>query len=89
MRTLRWTGIIVCAAIAVFDFVGAVIDLTENWAGGFGRSLAITGFFGLSAVLLWRRPGWKRAGMAFGLLILGIVVLYVVLIKLRAHGFID
>ncbi len=64
----------------------AVIDLAESEASGLlGNSAA--GLFGLSAGVLWRRSGRKRTGMAFGLLILGIVTLYVVLVEFRAHGY--
>jgi hypothetical protein len=87
MQPLRWTGVTVCAVLAVFGLVYAVIDVTKDWAGGFGRNLAVAGLFGVSAVLLWRRPGWRRTGVAFGLLILGVFVLYVVLVELHAHGY--
>jgi hypothetical protein len=49
--------------------------------------LAWAGLFGVSAVLLWRRPGWRRTSVAFGLLVLGVVVLYIVLVELRMHGY--
>jgi hypothetical protein len=41
---------------------------------------------GVSAFLLWRRGGWRRAGVAFGLLMLGLVVLYIVLVELHSGG---
>lgn len=87
VQALRWTGITICAALAMYSLVYAIIDLTKDWAGGFGSNTAWTGLFGVSAVLLWRRPGWRRTGAAFGLLILGIVVLYIVLVELRHHGY--
>jgi hypothetical protein len=34
----------------VFGLVYAVIDGTKDWAGGFGRNLAVAGLFGVSAV---------------------------------------
>jgi hypothetical protein len=42
--------------------------------------------FGVSAVLLWRRVGWRRAGVVFGLLMLGFVVLYIVLVEVHSGG---
>lgn len=87
MQPLRWTGVTVCAALALVSLVYAVIDLTEDWAGGFGSRLAWAGLFGVSAVLLWRRAGWRRVGVAFGLLMLGVVVLYIVLVELHMHGY--
>ena len=77
MTPRRQTGITVCAVLAVVSLVYAVIGLTEDWVRGFGSTLALAGLFGVSAVLLWRRPGWRRTGVAFGLLILGIVALYI------------
>jgi hypothetical protein len=50
MQPLRWTGVTVCAVLAVFGLVYAVIDGTKDWAGGFGRNLAVAGLFGVSAV---------------------------------------
>jgi hypothetical protein len=87
MQPLRWTGVTVFAALAVVSLVYAVIDLTEEWAAGFGSGLAWAGLFGVSAFLLWRRAGWRRVGLAFGLLMLGIVVLYLVLVQLKMHGY--
>lgn len=87
MQPLRWTGVAVCGALAVLSFVYAVIALTEDWARGLGAWLAEAGFFGVSAVLLWRSPGWRRTAVAFGLLILGVAVLYVVLVELHSHGY--
>jgi hypothetical protein len=87
MQTLRRTGIIICAALAVLSLVFAVIDLAQDWARGFGSNLAWMGLFGVSAVVLWRHPGWRRTGVAFGLLILGIVVLYIVLVELHSHRY--
>jgi hypothetical protein len=82
----RWAGFTACAALAVVSLVYAVIALTEDWVGGFGGRLAWAGLFGVSAVLLWRRAGWRRVGVAFGLLMLGIVVLYVVLVEWQSGG---
>jgi hypothetical protein len=87
MQPLRWTGVTVCAALAVVSLVYAVTALSEDWAGGFGSRLAWAGLFGVSAVLLWRHAGWKRVGVAFGLLMLGVFVLYIVLVELRTHGY--
>ena len=87
MQPLRWTGVTVCAALAVVSLVYAVTALSEDWAGGFGARLAWAGLFGVSAVLLWRHAGWKRVGVAFGLLMLGVFVLYIVLVELRTHGY--
>lgn len=87
MQPLRWAGITICAALAAVSLVYAVIYLTESSAGPFGSNLAFAGLFGVSAVLLWRRPGWRRTGIAFGLLILGVFVLYIVLVELRKHGY--
>ena len=36
MKPLRWTGVTLCAALAVVSLVYAVIALTEDWVGGFG-----------------------------------------------------
>ena len=68
------------------SLVYGVIDLTEGWLGRGGSNLASSGLFGVSAVLLWLRAGWRRAGVASGLLILYFVVLYIVLAELHTHG---
>jgi len=31
--------------------------------------------------------GWRRVGVVFGLLMLGFVVLYIVLVELHTHGY--
>lgn len=82
----RWIGIVVCAVLAVASLVYGVIDLSEGWLRGGGSYLAYAGLFGVSAVLLWRRPGWRRAGVASGLLIVYFVVLYIVLAEVHNHG---
>jgi hypothetical protein len=84
---MRWTGVTVCAGIAVASLVYGVIDLEEGWGLGRGGSyLGWAGLFGVSAVLLWRRPGWRRTVVAIGLLILYFVVLYLVLVEVHNHG---
>jgi hypothetical protein len=50
------------------------------------RPLRWTGF-AVSAVLLRRRVGWRRAGGALGMLMLGLVVLYIVLVELHSQGY--
>jgi hypothetical protein len=42
--------------------------------------------FGVSAVLLWRRVGWRRASVVYGLLMLGFVVEYIVLVEVESGG---
>jgi hypothetical protein len=86
MRTTRGIGTTVCAVLAAFFLVFGVIALTRDWARAIGSNFGLAAVFGVSAVLLWRRPGWRRVGVAFGLLILGLLVLYLVLVELHAHG---
>ena len=83
---MRWTGITVCAVIAVFALVYGVIELTEGLLRVGGSNLGWAGLFSVSALLLWRRPGWRRTGLAIGLLILYFVVLYLVLVEVHNHG---
>ena len=63
-----------------------VIYLAKGWLGVGGSNLAWAGLFGVSAVLLWRGVNWRRVGLAFGLLILYIVVLYIVLAEVHNNG---
>jgi hypothetical protein len=88
VQTLRWTGITVCAALAGISFVYGIIYLTEDWPSRAAVSnLGWAALFGVSAVLLWRRVGWRRAGVAFGLLMLVYVVAFIVLVELHTHGY--
>ena len=84
----RWAGITVCAAIAGISLVYGIVYLTEGQGAtrGVVSNLGWAALFGLSAVLLWRRVGWRRSGLAFGLLILVFVVAYLVLVELRSGG---
>jgi hypothetical protein len=66
--------------------VYGIVYLTEGTYGPGGSNLGWAGLFGVSAYLLWRRGGWRRAGVAFGLLILGLGVLYIVLVELHSGG---
>lgn len=87
MHALRWTGIIVFAILAVATLVSAVIALAEDRARIFGWSMVEAGLLGILAVVLWRRPGGKRTGVAFGLWVLASVALYLVLFELHYHGY--
>jgi hypothetical protein len=89
MQTLRRTAITVCALLAVFFLVYGIIALTEDYAKGIASNFGFAAVFGISGVLLWRRPGWRRVVLAFGLLVLALVVLYIVLVELRHHGHLD
>ena len=84
--TWRWAGFTVCAVLAVVGLVYGIVYLTEAAYGPGGSNLAWAGLFGVSAFLLWHRGGWRRAGVAFGLLILGLVLLYIVLVELHSGG---
>jgi hypothetical protein len=86
VQARRWIGLAVCAVLAVASLVYGVIGLTEGSLRLGGSYLAYAGLLGVSAVLLWRRPGWKRAGVACGLLIVYFVVLYIVLAEVHNHG---
>jgi hypothetical protein len=86
VQARRRIGIVVCAVLAAASLVYGVIELTEGWLRLGGSYLAYAGLFGVSAVLFRRRPGWRRAGVAFGLLILYVVVLYIVLVAVHNHG---
>jgi hypothetical protein len=87
MQTLRWTGITVCAALAGISPVYGVIYVTEDWPSrGAVANLGWAALFGVSAVLLWRRVGWRRAGVVFGLMLV-YVAAAIVLIELHAHGY--
>lgn len=83
--TLRSIGTAVCAALAGISLAYGIVALTEGYARGTGSNLAFAGLFGVSAVLLWRRAGWRCAGVAFGLLMVALVVLYIVLVELHTH----
>jgi hypothetical protein len=87
LQTLRLTGAIVCAALAVASLAYAIIALTRDWAAGLGWYLVYAGLLGVSAVLLWRRPGWRHTGVAIGLWVVGSVALYVVIVELYGHGY--
>ena len=86
-RALRWTGITVCAVLAVVSLVYALIGLAQDGGARFGWGLVWAGLFGVSAVLLWRRAGRRRAAVAFGLWVLGSVALYVVIVELHMRGY--
>jgi hypothetical protein len=86
MPTLRQTGITVCALVAAASLVYGVIELANGSGRVGGSYLAWAGLFGVSAELMRSRAGWRRVGAYFGLLMLGVVVLYVVLVELHAHG---
>jgi hypothetical protein len=73
-------------ALAGVGLVYGIVYLTEGAYGAGGSRLGWAGLFGVSAFLLWRRGGWRCAGVAFGLLILGLVVLYIVLVELHSGG---
>lgn len=62
----------------VFLTEGATRDVVSDWAWA--------ALFGVSAALLWRGVGWRRAGAVFRLLMLAFVVLYVVLVELHSGG---
>ena len=83
----RWAGATVCAALAVVGLVYGIIYLTEGSTRGVVSNWAWATLFGVSAVLLWRRVGSRRVGVVFGLLMLGFVALYIVLVELRTHGY--
>jgi hypothetical protein len=87
VQALRWTGIATCAVLAGLSLVFGIVDLTRGWAGGTASKLGWAVLLGVSASLLWRRPGWRRAGAVFGLLILGFVVAWFVLVELHTHGY--
>jgi hypothetical protein len=70
----------------VVGLVYGIVYLTEGAYGAGGSNLGWAGLLGVSAFLLWRRGGWRRAGVAFGLLMLGLVVLYIVLVELHSGG---
>jgi len=89
MHTLRLIGVIVCAGLAVASFVYAVVALTESWARGFGTYLVWAGLLGGAAALLWCRASWRRVGTAFGLWVLGSVALYIVIVELHGHGYLQ
>jgi hypothetical protein len=82
----RWVAVAACAVLAVVSFVGGLVFLTEGATRGFVSDWGWAALFGVSAVLLWRRVGWRRAGVVFGLLMLGFVVLYIVLVELHSGG---
>lgn len=86
VQARRRIGIVVCALLAGASLVYGVIELMEGWLRLGGSYVAYAGLFGVSAVLLWRRPGWRRAGVAFGLFILYVVVLYIVVVEVHNHG---
>lgn len=52
---LRWTGITVCAVLAVVALVGGIIYLTEGFTKGVVPSWAGAALFAVFAVVLWRR----------------------------------
>jgi hypothetical protein len=86
VQALRWIGITACAVLAGVSLIYGVIYLTEGRLGHGGSNLAFAGLFGVSAVLLWRRAGWRRTGLACGLLILYFFVLYIVLAEVHNDG---
>jgi hypothetical protein len=88
MQALRWTGIIFCAAIATASLVyGTVSRITEGWSRLVISDWGWAVLFGVAAVLLWRRVGPRHAIVVYGLLMLGFVGVYFVLVELHAHGY--
>jgi hypothetical protein len=81
--TWRWAGFTACAVLAVLGVVGGIVFLTEGSTRGVVSDWGWATLFGVSAVLLWRRVGWRRAGVVFGLLMLGFVAVYFVLVELQ------
>ena len=52
---LRWTGITVCAVLAVAALVAGIFYLREGFTDGVGPTWAVAALFAGFAVLLWRR----------------------------------
>lgn len=82
----RWAGFAACVVLAVVGLVFGIVYLTEGATRGVVSNWAWAALFGVSAVLLWRRVGWSRAGAVYGLLMVGFVVLYIVLAELHSGG---
>jgi hypothetical protein len=82
----RWAAVAACAVLAVLAFVYGIVFLTEGFTRGFISDWGWAALFGVSALLLWRRAGWRRAAVVFGLLMLGFVVLYIVLVEYYSGG---
>ena len=70
----------------MLGFVGGIVLLTEGDTPGVVSDWGWATLFGVSAVLLWRRVGWRCAGVVFGLLMLGFVVECIVLVEVRSGG---
>lgn len=51
----RWTGITVCAVLAVVALVAGIFYLTEGFTNGVATSWAVAALFAALAVVLWRR----------------------------------
>lgn len=86
MQPLRWTGITVCAVLAMVTLVYGIVYLTEGWAGGGGSNLAWAALFGGSTLLLWRRGGWRLAFKILAVVVGLVVVLYIVAVELHSGG---
>jgi hypothetical protein len=52
---LRWTGITVCAVLALVALGAGIIYLTEGFTQGVAPSWAGAALFAVFAVVLWRR----------------------------------
>ena len=60
---MRWTGITVCAVLAVSELVSGIIFLTEGLPKEVAASWASAVLFASFAGLLWRRGGLRWTGI--------------------------